>query len=146
MAIMAAHVLVVEDNALIALDLESILMDAGFTVDCVASGEQALEAASPGLAAAVVSLRLNGSMEGREVIGALRRRYPGLPVVVVTGFGDRSPEADLRGLGGPTARLMKPWISAELLERLRAVIASSDGTASGRSGAKGRRSLTLMPA
>jgi two-component system C4-dicarboxylate transport response regulator DctD len=146
MATMAAHVLVVEDDALIALDLEDVLMDAGFTVDCVASGEQALAASAPDLAAAVVSLRLNGSMEGREVIGALRRRFPKLPVVVVTGFGDRAPEADLRGLGGPTARLMKPWNPAQLVETLCAAIASIDGTASGRSGAKGRRSLKLMPA
>jgi DNA-binding response OmpR family regulator len=146
MAIMAAHVLVVEDDALIALDLEYILMDAGFTVCCVTSGEQALELPAESLVAAIVSLRLDGTMEGREVIAKLRHRRPGLPVLVVTGFCDRAPEADLRGLGGPTARLMKPCNPAELVEKLRTVIASIDGTASGRSEAKGRRSPRLVPA
>jgi DNA-binding response OmpR family regulator len=146
MAIMVAQVLVVEDDALIALDLEYTLTDADFAVHCVASGEQALDASLPDLAAAIISLRLNGSMEGREVINALRRRYSGLPVLVVTGFGDRAPEADLRGLGGPIARLIKPWKPAELVEKLRAVIASRDGTAPGRSEANRRRSLKLMPA
>ena len=32
-----------------------------------------------------------------------------LPVVVVTAFAPDAPEADLRGLGGPTLRLRKPF-------------------------------------
>ena len=41
-----------------------------------------------------------------------------MPVVVVTGFDPRAPQADLRGLGGPTVRLQKPFDCDELVERL----------------------------
>lgn len=63
---------------------------------------------------------------GRDVVRALRKRRPGMPVVVVTGFDSRAPQADLRGLGGPTARLRKPFDCDELVDRLAGLL---DGTA-----------------
>jgi two-component system response regulator FlrC len=125
---------------LISLDLEYTLTQANFSVRCVTSGEEALDASSSSLAAAIVDLRLNGTMDGREVISRLRRRQPGLPVIVVTGFSGQAPEADLRGLGGPTARLQKPWNTEELVEKLRAITASLDAVPA-RAKADGRRSV-----
>jgi hypothetical protein len=45
-----------------------------------------------------------------------------MPAVVTTGFDPRAPEADLRGLGGPTVRLGKPFDGDALLERLAGVL------------------------
>ncbi|MBX6747869.1 MAG: hypothetical protein IRY87_38030 [Acetobacteraceae bacterium] len=74
-----------------------------------------------------MDLRLQGKTDGREVIRRLRDRIPGLPVVVVTGFHPLAPEADLRGIGGPTARLIKPAQGKRLLQRLEDVILSQTG-------------------
>ena len=63
------------------------------------------------------------SSHRRRLIGTLRRRLPGLPVVVVTGYGPESPAADLRGLGGPTARLHKPCSPDQLVAAVRQVLA-----------------------
>jgi DNA-binding response OmpR family regulator len=45
-----------------------------------------------------------------------------MPALVVTGYDPLMPEADLRGLGGPTLRLRKPFDCDELLERLADVL------------------------
>jgi CheY-like chemotaxis protein len=123
-------VLVLEDEALLALDLENLLLANGYAPVLAADGPAALAiAAQPGtrLAAAIVDLRLQGNADGREVIRRLRDRIPGLPVVVVTGFHPLAPEADLRGIGGPTARLIKPAQGRRLLQRLEDVILSQTG-------------------
>jgi FixJ family two-component response regulator len=47
---------------------------------------------------------------------------PDLPIVVITGFAGEAPQADLRGLGGPIARLEKPFGYAELPSVVQAVM------------------------
>jgi CheY-like chemotaxis protein len=125
-------ILVVEDEAMLALELEQVLSEAGHEAVLAADGAGALaRAADPSLRlrAAIVDLHLPGSMPGREVIRHLRTQYPGLPVVVVTGYSPLAPQADLRGLGGPTARLQKPVQPGRLLQRLGDAMASTSGVA-----------------
>lgn len=111
-------VLVVEDELLIALMVTDILADAGYRPFWTRDGE----GGPPSPRAAVVNLRLDGGLDGRNVVRRLRREHPSLPVVVLTGFGRHAPEADLRGLGGPTVRMHKPFAGDELQERLAAVL------------------------
>ncbi len=125
-------VLVIEDDGLLALDLEHILTEAGHEVVLAADSQRALAcAADPGLClqAAVVDLHLSFGLEGREIIRHLRSQHPGLPMVVVTGYSPAAPQADLRGLGGPTARLQKPVQPARLLQRLADAMVSRSGVA-----------------
>ena len=75
-------------------------------------------------AAAVVDLRIADGLDGRDVVRRLRARRPALPVVVVTGSAPDAPEADLRGLGGPTFRLRKPFDCDELAAGVAAVMAA----------------------
>ena len=125
-------ILVVEDEAILALQLEQVLIEAGHEVVLAGDSAGALAwAADPSLrlCAAVVDLHLPFGLEGREIVRRLRARYPGLPLVVVTGFSPSSPQADLRGLGGPTARLQKPVHPMQLLDRLGDALASRNGIA-----------------
>ena len=119
----APAVLVVEDEALIALLVEHILAGAGFRAVRSRDGRPGTGSGGAGGAvAAVVNLGLGDGLDGRDVIRRLRASRPGLPVAVVTGYAPDAPQADLRGLGGPTARLAKPvdgaaltaWLSAAL--------------------------------
>jgi hypothetical protein len=50
-------------------------------------------------------------------------------VVVVTGYAPLAPQADLRGIGGPTARLQKPVEPHHILQRLHDAMASNSGVA-----------------
>ena len=131
-AITRPVILVVEDEALLAMELEQVLTEAGHEVVLAADGPGALAcAADPSLRlrAVVVDLHFPGGMDGREVIRSLRTRSPGLPVVVVTGYDPLAPQADLRGLGGPTTRLEKPLQPERLLQRLGDAMASTSGVA-----------------
>ncbi len=60
-----------------------------------------------------------------------------MPVLVVTGFDPRAPEADLRGLGGPIVRLGKPFDCDELLARLADLLGG--GPAAGVAAERRRR-------
>ena len=117
-------VLVVEDEALVAMLVEHTLAGAGYRPVWSPDGRVALPCPEHGAAArvAVVDLHLADGPDGRRVIRRLRERNPFLPVLVVTGFYPRAPEADLRGLGGPTARLGKPFDCDEVLGRLAEVL------------------------
>ena len=113
--------LIVEDEALIALEIEDLLAADGFT--CLHAADRAdLEAMFlDDIAIAIVDLRLRGNLEGPDIIRLLRRRISNLPVVVVTGHDMRTPDADLRGLGGPTIRLHKPVPPEDLRNAARVV-------------------------
>ena len=133
-------VLIVEDEALIAMMVEDTLAEAGYRVVRAPDGWRAPAAPDPAAAphAAVIGLRLAGGLDGREVLRRLRERRPGMPVVVVTGFEPRAPEADLRGLGGPIVRLGKPFDCEELLQRLADVLGASPAPAAPCRRAPGR--------
>jgi DNA-binding response OmpR family regulator len=112
-------VLVVEDEALVAMLLEDMLAEGGHRSAWSPDGRTG--AAAPERAA-VVDLRLADGLDGRDVVRWLRARRPALPVVVVTGFHPEAPEADLRGLGGPTLRLCKPIECEDFLSGLATVL------------------------
>ena len=121
-----ATVLVVEDEALVAMLVADMLAEAGHRPVCTPDGRTGLPASGSGAgpSAAVVDLRLADGLDGRCVVRDLRGRRPDLPVVVVTGFHPEAPQADLRGLGGPTLRLCKPFDQDELAGGVAAVMAA----------------------
>ena len=119
-------VLIVESEAVLAMMIEDLLAAAGHRTVWAPDAARALAAAAEDsrnpLAAAVVDLRLHDGTDGREILRRLRHRRPMLPVVIVTGFDARAPEAELRGRGGPTARLSMPFEWEELAPLLAEVM------------------------
>ena len=130
-------VLVIEDEALVALLVTDTLADAGYRPVWAPDGRAARPRHEGGTAAlaAVVDLRLADGLDGRDVLRRLRAQDPDMPVVVVTGFHPEAPQADLRGLGGPTVRLCKPFDCDDLLERLAGVLGGSTVPGAPRPGA-----------
>jgi CheY-like chemotaxis protein len=120
-------VLLVEDNALVAMLFAEEIAGAGCKVEQAADGTAALSliARVPHLDAAVVNLNLGVGPCGKQVVRSLRSRWVSLPIIVVTGYVATGPEADLRGLGGPTVRLHKPVNLGELHSLLASF--SADG-------------------
>jgi DNA-binding response OmpR family regulator len=123
----ARRILLVEDEALVAMLLADNIEGAGFEVEQANDGTAALSLIEslPNLDAAVVNLKLRRGPDGKQVIRALRARWASLPIIVVTGYLPSVPEADLRGLGGPTIRLHKPVDMDELGAHLASL--SADG-------------------
>ncbi len=84
-------VLIVEDEAIIALDIESQLIEIGFTVTGTArSAEEAfqlIEANKPDLV--LMDIRIDGKMDGIAAAGIIRKRF-NLPVIYLTAHADEA--------------------------------------------------------
>ncbi len=109
-----SRILIVEDEGIVALDMQSRLKRLKYQVVGIAStGEQALNLAGqhqPQLA--LMDIRLQGGMDGIETARQLRARY-GIPVVYLTAYAD---EATLQRakLTEPLGYLIKPFEEREL--------------------------------
>lgn len=116
---MSARILIVEDDAPLRALLQERLAAEGYTVEAVATGEealQALETQSPDLV--ILDLMLPG-MDGLEVCRRLRARHPAVYVLMLTA---RSSELD-RVVGlevGADDYVTKPFSLNELVARVRA--------------------------
>lgn len=101
-------VLIVEDEAIVAYDIESRLRKAGYHVPATAaSGEQALatiEKTLPDLV--LMDIHLQGSMDGVATAAEIRDRYK-VPVIFLTAHADRAT-LERAKLTGPFSYLVKP--------------------------------------
>lgn len=124
----AAAVLVVDDDSAVAASLVLLLRQAGYRPAAASSPEEALSrlAASP---ASLVLTDMNFARgttgeEGLAFLAALRERYPGLPVVLMTAWG--SIELAVRGMrGGAADFVTKPWSAERLLSTVATALALS---------------------
>ena len=101
-------VLIVEDEAIVAYDLQNRLRKSGYTVSAIASsGEQALEGIEKTPPDVVLmDIRLQGSMDGIELASKVRHRYK-LPVIFLTAHADQAT-LERAKLTGPFSYLVKP--------------------------------------
>ncbi len=104
-----AQILVVEDESIIAKDIQSSLKSLGYAVPAIASsGEQALTKAAEMLPdLALMDIVLKGGMDGIEVAEHMRDRY-GIPVVYLTAYGDDQTLARAK-LSEPFGYVLKPF-------------------------------------
>ena len=121
--------LIIEDEALLAAQVDVFLRDNGFVVDMASDGEAGLHYAREyDHAVAIVDLGLP-KLNGIQVIEAMRREGKGTPVLILTA---RSHWQDkVAGLeAGADDYLAKPFAMEELLARIKALIRRSAGYAS----------------
>jgi DNA-binding response OmpR family regulator len=117
-------VLVVDDDESVGEVVAAYLDRAGFAVRRVADGIDALELAAaepPDLV--VLDLMLPG-IDGFEVCRRLRRRSPGIPIVMLTARGEEDDR--IRGLEvGADDYVTKPFSPRELVLRIQSVLRRS---------------------
>lgn len=107
-------ILVVEDEAIIAMDIQSILKKMGYIdSEVVFSGEESIEkvaARRPHLV--LMDIKLKGNMDGIQAAKHIYYEYK-VPVVYITAFGDENTIKRANG----TSRfgyITKPFEEAEL--------------------------------
>lgn len=117
------HVLVVEDDAVLADGLSRVLGSHGMAVEVVGNGAQAdqLLQRAGATAAEVVVLDIGlPGMDGFEVVRRLRARGNAVPVLLLTARD--AVEDRVRGLEqGADDYLVKPFATAELVARVKAL-------------------------
>jgi signal transduction histidine kinase/CheY-like chemotaxis protein len=125
LAPLSLRVLLVEDNADIASATREVLEAAGCSVRHVLDPAAALRALADGPACDVVlsDIVMPGGMDGLQLAAELRRRWPELPLVLMTGYAEKLGEAEAQGL----LVLPKPFEPQLLLSTLREQVQLAGG-------------------
>jgi DNA-binding response OmpR family regulator len=120
------HVLLVEDDTMIATGVNTALKQVGFAVDWVRDGKQASDTLRDSrFDIVLLDLGLPGQ-DGLEVLRSLRLRKDATPVLIVTAR-DRVQDR-IAGLNaGADDYLVKPFDLDELIARMRSLIRRSGG-------------------
>jgi len=114
----SGRVLLVDDDPQIRNSTAQALELAGFAVEALATGDEALALAGPGFPGIVVSdIRMPG-MDGMTLLGRLREVDPDLPVILVTGHAE-VPLAVEAIRGGAYDFIEKPFVVQELATVIR---------------------------
>lgn len=117
-----ARVLVVEDSPTQASDLRFLLEDAGFRVDLAVDGVEALELLDAGLPDLIVTDMLMPRMDGLELLEAVKRKFPSVPVVIITAHG--SEEIAARALrSGAASYVPKRYLGQDLAHVAQQIVA-----------------------
>ena len=115
------HVLLVDDEEAITVNLASFLERSGFKVSIASDGEQALERVNSTPPDLIVMDVLMPRLDGREALRRLRRAGNWLPVILLTQVGE-SIERAMALEEGADDYLNKPFDPYELTARIRAVL------------------------
>ena len=105
--------LLVDDEALVRASTADMLAELGYSVAEASSAEEALRQMEAGLKPAVViSDHLMPGMSGVDLARTVAARYPGTPVLIVSGY------ADMEGIEPDLVRLTKPFLTSDLADAL----------------------------
>ena len=118
-------ILVVEDEMLIRLVVTDELAESGYNVLEAENGTAALELidAAPQLGGLVTDIRMGPGATGWDVAHHARAKFPGLPVIYVT--GDRMAEWKANGVPLSVA-LQKPFASAKVATVLAGLLMAQE--------------------
>jgi DNA-binding NtrC family response regulator len=116
-------ILVVDDDPTFCRELETILTIRGFHVETETKSQQVISHLEKNYELAVVLLDLNlGAANGVEVLKEIRAKYPGKPVVLMTGYRHEMMDSieHARNIGIYTC-LYKPFETDELYRLLEEI-------------------------
>ena len=119
----AKSILIVEDEAVVALHLTEIVSNAGYSVlGMFASGEEALIFLNNSVLpdAVIMDIGLAGTMNGIETACQLKKMY-GVPIIFLTAYSDEERIKEAMVVD-PSAYLFKPIIPDNLLFILEKIL------------------------
>ena len=119
-----AHILLIEDDSKLRSILAEILEDAGHRVSAASDGKEAEKCMAADPANLVLTDILMPEQEGIETIINLRRNYPKVKVIGMSGGGRGGAKhyLDAARTFGAQETLQKPFESVELLGKIDAVL------------------------
>jgi len=126
MRAMIPQLLVVEDDPDIQEYLKDILTQNGFTVKACGTGTssiKALEKGEPDLM--LLDLRLP-DMAGESVLMEVRKNFPRLPIIILSGKDSISDKVQGFGVGADDY-ITKPFVTEELIARIKARLRPRSG-------------------
>jgi PAS domain S-box-containing protein len=119
----SGRIIVMDDEAVILETIGSMLETLGYSMVSKTDGRAALDflaretEAGRAVAGVILDLTVSGGAGGKDVIKDIRKLNPGIPVFVISGYGD-DPAMTNPAEYGFTASIHKPFRKAELAELL----------------------------
>ena len=136
------NILVVEDDEALRDALQVTLETAGHDADVADGGPAALEALKrSGYNMVVSDLRMS-PMDGLTLLGEIRNRHPGMPVLLMTAFGDVD-KAVAAMRGGACDFMLKPFEPKALIQQIERY-ATPPAPAAGVVAVDGKTRATLL--
>ncbi len=128
----SAHVLLVEDDAMVRVQAARLLTGLGHRVTVAEDGPSALVAlgAAPDIDLLMTDVVMPGGMNGRELAGRARAENGGLQVLLTSGYSEEPASAAASSTVGPVF-LAKPYRRAQLAHAVSTAL-SRAGAANGR--------------
>ncbi len=119
-------ILVVDDELLIRDLLYDFFQDQGWDIAVAESGEQALEILQEKKVDVLLTDLRMPAMDGMALTGQVRKSFPGIPVVIMTGYP--SVESAVSALRNKVADyITKPFNVNELYKRVESHLLREDG-------------------
>lgn len=116
------RILVVEDERIIAMDIQDRLRRWGYDVpEIAASGEEALrktERIQPNLV--LMDIKLQGNMDGIEAAKEIQKRFS-IPIIYVTAYADETTMSRVKETE-PYGIILKPFGERELHSTIETVL------------------------
>jgi DNA-binding NtrC family response regulator len=123
------HLLIVDDDPEMRDLLRKVLEKEGYRVSVAADGHEASAVATRDQFDLVITDMLMPHDGGLELLEFLRRTHPGLPVIIVTAFGDWQNYSQAVQLGA-AAFISKPLKMGELISAVHMTLGKRGATAS----------------
>ena len=113
-----SSILLVDDNDAVRATTAAFLREGGLSVIEAPDAVHALQALETAGVEAVVSDIVMPGEDGMSLAEKIRVRWPGLPVLLVSGFSERAADAQARGF----TVISKPYSMPDLEHRVRALV------------------------
>ena len=116
------RILVVDDSPTQLQQLKNLLLDAGFEVDSAPNGSRAMECVIESPPALVVTDLQMPDMNGLQLVEALQKQFPRIPIVLTTSEGSESIASEALQKGA-TSYVPKRDLDSSLVATVRKVLA-----------------------
>jgi DNA-binding response OmpR family regulator len=119
-----ARILVIDDDTAVCRVVRELLADDGHEAEEARDGAEGLRRCAADPPDLVITDLVMPNKEGIETIIELRRRFPGVRIIAMSGAGGQSPTTYLAAASalGADAILRKPFRASDLRERVWAVL------------------------
>jgi DNA-binding NtrC family response regulator len=132
-----APILVIDDESEMRSALSHALTRDGFAVESAASGTKALSKIKKGAVSLVITDLKMPEMSGMEVLGAVKKRAPEIPVIVITAYGSIHNAVEAMQAGAADY-LLKPFSFETLGSTVKRVLGSMEGNGDHRQSKQGQ--------
>ena len=112
------HILVIDDEKNYLLVLETLLVDAGYSVTALSDPESALAFLEDSEVDVVITDMKMPRITGRDILEHVHKNYPHIPVLIITAFGSIESAVEVMRYGA-FDYITKPFANDELLLSLQ---------------------------